>query len=67
LFRGAARVIVGKGAKSTEFEIARDRAALAEASRAALGPSGNLRAPAAKIGDTWLVGFCEPAWKRVFA
>ena len=33
--------------------------------KVALGPSGNLRAPAAKVGKTWLVGFNEEAWDAV--
>jgi hypothetical protein len=31
--------------------------------RLVLGPTGNLRAPAARIGKTLLVGFDEPTWK----
>ena len=32
-----------------------------------LGPTGNLRAPAARIGKTWLVGFGEATWKKLLA
>ena len=37
-----------------------------ELSRALLGPSGNLRAPTLKVGDTLLVGWCEPGWLEFF-
>jgi len=30
-----------------------------------LGPTGNLRAPTARIGKTWLVGFGEPTWSSL--
>jgi hypothetical protein len=33
---------------------------------AILGPSGNLRAPTIRIGDTLLVGFNEAAYQQVF-
>ena len=39
---------------------------LEELARAALGPSGNLRAPAARMGKSWLVGFGEDAWSGHF-
>ncbi len=31
-----------------------------------LGPTGNLRAPTAKLGKTWLVGFNEEAYASSF-
>jgi hypothetical protein len=30
-----------------------------------LGPSGNLRAPALRVGRTLLVGFDEPTYRRL--
>jgi len=33
-----------------------------EISALVLGPTGNLRAPALKLGKTWLVGFNEEAY-----
>jgi len=62
LFRGAERVVVARGKQSLEFDLRRapDWEALASA---ALGPSGNLRAPAVRLGTTWLVGFGEEAWR----
>ncbi|MGE3175374.1 MAG: hypothetical protein AB7O97_22305 [Planctomycetota bacterium] len=46
-----------KGKKSEEF--AADDPALFDA---ALGPTGNLRAPAVRMGKRWLVGFQDEAW-----
>lgn len=60
LFKGARRVVVAKGKHASELALN------AEALAATLGPSGNLRAPALRVGDTWLVGFNESAWARVF-
>lgn len=59
-------MIVGKGAKSREFDPSDERERK-ELATAALGPSGNLRAPTLRVGDVFLVGFCEPAWKQFFA
>ena len=33
---------------------------------AILGPTGNLKAPTLRIGDTLLVGFNAEAYKKVF-
>ncbi len=59
LFKGARRVVIAKGKSASEL------APTAEALAATLGPSGNLRAPALRVGDTWLVGFNESAWASV--
>ena len=32
----------------------------------ALGPTGNLRAPALRLGKTWLIGFGEPTYEARF-
>lgn len=57
MFGGAREVVVAKGKNAVTFA-AGDPALRT----AALGPSGNLRAPAARIGERWLVGFHEQAW-----
>lgn len=59
LFEGARRLVVAKGKAASELE------PTAQALEATLGPSGNLRAPALRVGDTWLVGFNESAWASV--
>lgn len=62
VFAGATKVVVAKGKKVQVFEPGKkdfDRAAFASA---VLGPTGNLRAPAARTGKTWLVGFHADAY-----
>jgi hypothetical protein len=60
LFKSADRVIISKGAKSITLTPKTSSSAdLAPA----LGPSGNLRAPTARIGKTYLVGFNEDTWR----
>ena len=66
LFKGAGRVVTARGTKSLEFDLSRGFPPLEELARAALGPSGNLRAPAARMGKSWLVGFGEEAWSGHF-
>ncbi len=65
VFAGATEVIVGKGKKSVTFSPGKDDFDRAAFEKAALGPSGNLRAPAARVGRTWLVGFHEDSWGEV--
>lgn len=57
VFAGASTVVVAKGKNAARF--AADDPALRAA---ALGPSGNLRAPAVRSGDRWLIGFHEQSW-----
>lgn len=66
VFAGASEVVVAKGKRLTVFAPGRkdfDRAAFAAA---VLGPTGNLRAPAVRIGKTWLIGFHEEAYGERF-
>ena len=37
-----------------------------DAVKAMLGPTGNLRAPTARVGKTLVVGFNEEAYGRIF-
>jgi hypothetical protein len=36
-----------------------------ELAAAALGPSGNLRAPTVRAGSTWCIGFAPEGWDSV--
>lgn len=65
LLKGASTLIVAKGKKVSEFKLA--SGASADAVAAMLGPTGNLRAPTAKVGRTVLVGFNDDAYSTVFA
>ena len=61
--RAASRVIVAKGKKVTEFKPGGKAAA--DLVAAMLGPTGNLRAPTARIGKVIVVGFNEDAYADV--
>jgi len=57
--------VLGKGKKSEEHKFGAD-ADWDAIKKAAIGRSGKLRAPAIKVGKTWLVGWSEEAWTKVF-
>ena len=60
----ASRLIAAKGKKISEFS--GDSLSSDDAVKAMLGPTGNLRAPTARSGETVLVGFNEDAYSSVF-
>lgn len=64
LAHSAAKVVVGKGKKAITFDMKKeppdDEVLLAHL----LGPTGNLRAPTVKMGDTLLVGFNEETYQQ---
>ena len=66
LFEGASKVVVAKGKKVSTFDLATVPPSSAAFSEVVLGPTGNLRAPAVRIGKTWYVGFDEDAWGERF-
>ena len=59
----AKKLIVAKGKKTTDFLV--DGESSEEAVNAMLGPTGNLRAPTLRVGDTLLVGFNEERYQEV--
>lgn len=64
LFGSASKLIVMKGKKVLTFNPSKDDAD--EIAKVALGPTGNLRAPAIRMGKTWLIGFNEDAYAETF-
>ena len=63
LFDGATRILVGRGKSHLAFTPGEDSMeAIAEK---VLGRSGTLRAPAARVGSAWLVGFTDEMWSEV--
>jgi hypothetical protein len=64
LARSVETVVVAKGKQVLTFDMKAppDDDTLAAA---LLGPTGNLRAPTLRVGDTLLVGFTEEAYRRV--
>jgi len=65
-FEGATKIIAARGKQSAVFDMRKAPPSPAELAAAVLGPSGNLRAPTLKLGNTFLVGFGEPAFEDVF-
>ncbi len=57
---------VAKGKKVLTFEPKKDSFDPNEFQKAAIGPSGNLRAPTIRTGKTWFVGFSEEAYAAKF-
>ena len=66
LMKGASEVLVAKGKKSQTFRPGTDKSAWKELAEVAIGPTGNLRAPALRRGKRWIVGFGEEAWGEAF-
>ena len=64
LLKDASRLIVAKGKKVEEFA-AGDKTST-DAVNAMLGPTGNLRAPTARVGKTILVGFNDEVYGKIF-
>ena len=62
LLDGASKLVVAKGKKVESFDLRKDPPSAAEIASVALGPTGNLRAPAIRSGKTWLIGFNEEAY-----
>jgi len=64
LLKDASRLIVAKGKKVAEFTVGDN--ASADAVNAMLGPTGNLRAPTARVGKTLVVGFNDEIYGKIF-
>ena len=64
LFEGATRVVVSNRKQLLTFDPRKD--SVADIAAVALGPTGNLRAPAARVGKTWLIGFSEEMYSERF-
>jgi len=58
------RLVAARGKKITDFDLTKDRPDDDTLIAQLLGPTGNLRAPTARIGTTLLVGFNEELYQR---
>lgn len=67
LARSVQRVLVAKGKKLVTFDMKKDPPDDETLLSHLLGPSGNLRAPAIRKGNTLLVGFHDEAYRQVLA
>ncbi len=64
LARKARRVIVGRGKKVVTFDMKNSPPDDDTLAAHLLGPTGNLKAPTLRLGDTLLVGFSEEAYRE---
>ncbi len=65
LLTGIEHLIVTRGKKIERFNLKKDRPTDEELLARMMGPTGNLRAPTARIGKTLVVGFSEEAYQTV--
>ena len=65
LLDGVEKLVAARGKKVVVFDLKKDRPADDMLLAHLLGPSGNLRAPTARIGKTLVVGFNEEAYREV--
>jgi len=65
LARAAAHVVAARGKKVVIFDMKNDPPGDDTLAAHLLGPTGNLKAPTLRIGDTLLVGFGAEAYKQV--
>lgn len=65
LLASMTKLIAAKGKKVVEFDLKTNRPTDEELLAHLLGPTGNLRAPTARIGKTLVVGFNPEAYEQV--
>ena len=65
LLAGMTTLVAAKGKTVVEFDLTKDRPADEVLLAHLLGPTGNLRAPTAKVGTTVIVGFHPDAYTKV--
>ncbi len=67
LAKGMRRIVATRGRGIVEIDMTGAAPSEAELAKAIVGPTGNLRAPAIRVGDQLLVGFNEDAYGKVLA
>ncbi len=65
LAKSAGRVVAAKGKKVVIFDMKKAPPDDDTLAAHLLGPSGNLKAPTLRIGETLLVGFGEEAYQQI--
>ena len=63
LLAGVDKLVAARGKKVVAFDLTADRPDDATLLAHLLGPTGNLRAPTARVGRTLVVGFNEEAYR----
>ena len=66
LARQVDRIIAMKGKKVVELDLDQKKLDIKTLLKHMLGPTGNLRAPTIRKGQTLLVGFNEEAYQEIF-
>lgn len=61
----ASVLFTAKGKRVVQVDLARERPAPDRVAELIVGPTGNLRAPTLRIGQTLLVGYDEATYKQV--
>ena len=67
LARSVQRVVAGRGKKVVVFDMTNSPPSDDELAAVLLGPTGNLKAPTLRLGDTLLVGFSEEAYRQILS
>lgn len=65
MLEGLTKLVVAKGTKVVEFDLKKDRPDDETLLAHLLGPYGNLRAPAMRVGKTFVVGFHPDVYAKV--
>jgi arsenate reductase-like glutaredoxin family protein len=65
LLDGIEKLVAARGKKIEVFDLKKDRPADDVLLARLMGPTGNLRAPTARVGKTLVVGFNEDAYRQV--
>ncbi len=64
MLKDASKLVAMKGKKVQAFDVSSNVGS--DAVEAMLGPTGNMRAPTIKVGNTYLVGFNEEIFAEAF-
>jgi hypothetical protein len=67
LARESVRVVAARGKKIVIFDMKKSPPDDATLAAHLLGPTGNLKAPTLRVGDTLIVGFGEEAYRQELA
>lgn len=66
LLAGIDKIVAMKGKKIERIDLKKNRPDDDTILSHIIGPTGNLRAPTARVGKTLLVGFSEEAYQEIF-
>lgn len=65
LARSAKRVLIARGKKYVDYDMKKSAPGDDELVKGIMGPSGNLRAPTLRIGQTVVVGYHDEVYSEV--